>query len=151
MRYTQMIDEHLRMLTILTGAMLAGVVFFSGLSLLIHSAEGPFVHNEVLKLRLLTALLVAAPIVFILAEVFFARRMKTIRATRGMAIDQLIGYRMATVNYYAICELPTILGVMGYFAFADYLFFIPTAIGLLALIRRFPKRAEMESVLPSGY
>ena len=152
MNQQELFNEQAKALTILSIAIMSGVVIFSGVSLLVHSSEGAFIATSSQTRNIIFGTMLFLAMIFIyLARFTFNKKVEGIRDSNTDLMQKLAAYRSATIFHHALCEVPATLGVVCFLLFGDYLFFIPVTMAILEMIRKFPGRANINERIGTAY
>lgn len=151
MNQEALLDEQLKGMRIVTFAMIAGVLLFTGVVTLVNYSEGALVVNTAAKNIALGAVLLLSITMVFIARHRYAVMYGAITVKGGQDMQRIINYRNATLWHYLFCELPAILSALCLLVFGDYLFFIPVAMGLIEMLRKFPRRQTMAQMLGPAY
>lgn len=137
-------------LSLLTGALIGGIVLFGLIALLIHLVSGAFIVDSQVENTLVAALLVIGSLVVIGARMVYNRRINRLKEANQSAREKFELFRAITITHMALCELPAILGLALFICFGHFLFFLPAAMSAVEMIKKFPTQHRIQSVVNSG-
>lgn len=137
-------------LSILTKAIMGGVVFFSVIALLVHFFQGTFINDRNLENIIFACLLLIAAIVIIGARFVYTKRVNNLMETNQSSREKLDIFRAITITHMALCEMPAVLSIALFICFGNFLLFLPVAIALVEMFMKFPTQQRIESAVNSG-
>jgi hypothetical protein len=137
-------------LSVLTSALIGGIVLFSLIAVLIHFLQGPFVRDENSAETAFAVLLLIAVVVIIGARWIYNKRVKALMETNQTSKEKLDLFRVITITHMALCEIPAFLSIIALLIFGNLLLFLPVAIGLIEMILKFPSQQRIDSAVNSG-
>lgn len=137
-------------LSIVTMALMGGVLFFSSISILIHFIQGAFIADKDLEKTFVGIVIVIAAIVIIVTRIIYTRRVASLMETNSSSKEKFDIFRAITITHMALCEMPAILSITIFICFGNFLFFLPVAIALMEMFRKFPTQQRIESAVNSG-
>jgi hypothetical protein len=137
-------------LSVLTKALIAGVLFFSAISILIHFIRGAIIHEENLGNRIFAVVAFMAAVIIIGARFIYTKRVNRLMETNQSSKEKLDIFRAITITHMALCELPAILSCILFICFGNFFLFLPVAIAIVEMIKKFPTQQRIESVVNSG-
>lgn len=139
-----------RALSILTKAIMGGILLFSVIALLVHFFQGTFIKDKSLENIIFTCLLLIAAIVIIGARFVYTKRVNNLMETNQSSKEKLDIFRAITITHMALCEMPAILSIALFICFGNFLLFLPVAMALVEMIKKFPTQQRIGSAVNSG-
>ena len=137
-------------LSILTIALIVGILVFSGISLLIHFIQGTFIQDKNLQSTIFTVILLIAVIIILGARSIYTRRVNKLMETNQSSKEKLDIFRAITITHMALCEMAAILSIILFICFGNFLLFLPVGMALVEMIKKFPTQQRIESAVNSG-
>lgn len=137
-------------LSILTKAIMGGILLFSTIALLVHLFQGAFIQDKGLENLIFACVLFIAAIVIISARFVYTRRVNGLMETNQTSKEKFDIFRAVTITHMALCEMPAILSIAIFICFGNFLFFLPVAIALAEMFMKFPTQQRIESAVNSG-
>lgn len=137
-------------LSILAKALIAGIIMFSIISLLLYFMQGAFIEDKNLGNLIFTILTLIAAIMIIAARFIYSKRVKNLMATNQSSKEKLDIFRAITITHIALCEMPAMLSIILFICFGNFLLFLPVAMALVEMIKKFPSQHRIESAIFSG-
>lgn len=137
-------------LSIVTKALIGGVLFFSIISILIHFIQGAFIADKDLEKTFVVIVLILAAIVVIVTRFIYTRRVNSLMETNSSSREKLDIFRAITITHMALCEMPAILSITVFICFGNFLFFFPVGMALIEMFKKFPTQQRIESAVNSG-
>jgi len=139
-----------RALSIVTKALMGGIILFSSISLVIHFVQGAFIQDKNLENLIFSILLLIAAVVIIGARFIYSKRVNSLTETNQSSKEKLDIFKAITITHMALCEMPATLGIVLFICFGNFLLFLPVAMGLIEMFMKFPTRHKIESTINSG-
>lgn len=137
-------------LSILTKALIGGILLFSGISLLIHFVQGDFIQDKNLENIIFVILLILVVVLILGARLVYSRRVNALMQTNQSSKEKLDIFRAITITHMALCEMPALLSILLFICFGNFLLFLPVAIALIEMFVKFPTQHRIESAIYSG-
>ena len=137
-------------LSVLTGAMIAGIIVFSFISLAVHFVNGAFIKDQNLSDLLFIILISIAVIVIVGARLVYSKRVNSLKEANQTSREKLDLFRAITITHMALCEVPALLGIVFFLILGNFLFFSTVFIALVEMALKFPTQQKIESVINSG-
>jgi hypothetical protein len=137
-------------LSILTKALITGIIVFSLVALVIHFVQGAFINDKSLENLIFVILLVIAAVVIIGARFIYTKRVNGLMEANLSSKEKLDIFRAITITHMALCEMPAILSIAMFICFGNFLLFLPVAIALAEMFMKFPTQHRIESAVNSG-
>ena len=137
-------------LSIVTKALIGGVVFFSIVAIVIHFIQGAFIADKDLENIFFTIVLLIAAIIIIITRIVYRRRVNSLMETNSSSREKLDIFRVITITHMALCEMPAMLSIVVFICFGNFLFFLPVAMALVEMFKKFPTQQRIESAVNSG-
>lgn len=137
-------------LSILTKAMIAGILFFSAISLLIHFVKGAFIQDQNLSNTVFAILLLIAVVVIVGARLVYTKRINSLMETNQSGKEKLDLFRGITITHMALCEMPALISIILFICFGNFLLFLPVGMALVEMIKKFPTQQRIDSAVNSG-
>lgn len=137
-------------LSILTKALMTGIIVFSAISLVIHFTQGAFLNDSNLENIIFTILIVIAAVVIIGARFIYTKRVSSLMETNRSGKEKLDIFRAITITHMVLCEMPAILSIAMFICFGNFLLFLPVAMALVEMFMKFPTQHRIESAVNSG-
>lgn len=137
-------------LSIVTKALIGGVLFFSIISILIHFMQGAFIADKDLEKIFAGVVLIIAAIVILVTRFIYTRRVNNLMETNSSSKEKLDIFRAITITHMALCEMPAMLSIVVFICFGNFLFFLPVAMALVEMFKKFPTQQRIESAVNSG-
>ena len=137
-------------LSIVTKALIGGVVFFSIVAIVIHFIQGAFIADKDLENIFFTIVLLIAAIIIIITRIVYIRRVNSLMETNSSSREKLDIFRAITITHMALCEMPAMLSIVVFICFGNFLFFLPVAMALVEMFKKFPTQQSIESAVNSG-
>ena len=139
-----------RALSIITKALIGGVLLFSAISLVIHFVQGAFIKDENLSKTISIILVLISSFVIGGARLIYAKRTNSLMATNQTVREKLDIFRAITVTHMALCEMPAILSIALFICFGNFLLFLVVGMAIVEMVKKFPSQHRIESVVHSG-
>lgn len=139
-----------RALSIITKALIGGILFFSIVSIVIHFIQGAFIVDKDLENTFFAIVLAIAAIVILVTRFIYTRRVNSLMATNSSGREKLDIFRAITITHMALCEMPAMLSIVAFICFGNFLFFLPVAMALVEMFKKFPTQQRIESAVNSG-
>lgn len=139
-----------RALSIVTIALMGGVVFFSIVATIIHFIQGAFITDKDLENTFFVTVLIIAAIVIIVTRIIYNRRVNSLMEMNSSSREKLDIFRVITITHMALCEMPAMLSIVVFICFGNFLFFLPVAMALVEMFKKFPTQQRIESAVNSG-
>lgn len=137
-------------LSILTKALITGIILFSVVALVIHFVQGTFITDQSLENLIFAILLIIAAVAIIGARIIYTKRVNSLMETNQSSKEKLDIFRAITITHMALCEMPAILSIAMFICFGNFLFFLPVAMALTEMFMKFPTQHRIESAVNSG-
>jgi hypothetical protein len=137
-------------LSVLTKALMAGIILFSIISLILHFIQGAFIQDKDLDNIIFAILLVIAAVVILGARIVYTKRVNGLMETNQSNKEKLDIFRAITITHMALCEMPAILSIVMFICFGNFLLFLPVAMALIEMFKKFPTQHRFESAVNSG-
>jgi len=137
-------------LSILTKALITGIVLFSVVAIILHFVSGAFIHDKSLENIIFTVLLFIALVAILGARFVYTKRINSLMATNQSSKEKLDIFRAITITHMALCEMPAILSIVLFICFGNFLLFVPVVVALVEMFMKFPTQHRIESVIYSG-
>lgn len=137
-------------LSILTKALITGIILFSLVALVIHFVQGAFINDKSLENLLFAILLLIALVAIIGARFIYSKRVNSLMETNQSSKEKLDIFRAITITHMALCEMPAILSIAMFICFGNFLLFLPVAMVLAEMFMKFPTQHRIESAVNSG-
>lgn len=137
-------------LSVLTSALIGGIVLFSLIAVVLHFVKGPFINDENSTSTAFTVLLLVAAFVIIGARWIYNKRINALKETNQTSKEKLDLFRAITITHMALCEIPALLSIIAFLIFGSFLLFLPVAMALVEMILKFPTQQRAESAVNSG-
>ena len=137
-------------LSIVTKALIGGVVFFSIVAIVIHFIQGAFIADKDLENIFFTIVLLIAAIIIIITRIVYRRRVNSLMETNSSSREKLDIFRAITITHMALCEMPAMLSIVVFICFGNFLFFLPVVMALVEMFKKFPTQQSIESAVNSG-
>jgi hypothetical protein len=137
-------------LSIVTKALIGGVVFFSIVAIVIHFIQGAFIADKDLENIFFTIVLLIAAIIIIITRIVYRRRVNSLMETNSSSREKLDIFRAITITHMALCEMPAMFSIVVFICFGNFLFFLPVAMALVEMFKKFPTQQSIESAVNSG-
>lgn len=141
-------DDKYKSLSVLTAAMMAGILLFAAVVLIVHYKQGPFIHDGRLAGTISAIAIVVVALLMIAAAAIYKRRINALGAGGGSAKQKWEGLTAISITHLAICEVPAMLSVVLFLLFGDFLFFLPVAMCLVEMMRSFPRKEKIDNIIP---
>jgi hypothetical protein len=128
--------EKLNALRILAGALSAGVFIFALISIGVNQFKGPFLLEQIEKIRsfLLPLMAGLALLALLIARYLYQQRIREIRDGSIDLDGKIEKYRAAVITYLAICEGTALLSVVLFLLSGFYPLLILTGAMLLLML-----------------
>jgi hypothetical protein len=128
--------EKLNALRILAGALSAGVLLFAMISIGVNQFKGPFLLEQIEKIRsfLLPLMAGLALLALLIARYLYQQRIREIRDGSIDLDGKIEKYRAAVITYLAICEGTALLSVVLFLLSGFYPLLILTGAMLLLML-----------------
>jgi O-antigen/teichoic acid export membrane protein len=137
-------------LSILTIALMIGILLFSIISLIIHFIQGAFINDKNLENLIFVILLAIAVVVILGARLVYTKRVNSLMETNQTSREKLDIFRAITITHMALCEMPAILSIVMFICFGNFLLFLPVAMALVEMFKKFPTQHRIDSAVNSG-
>lgn len=137
-------------LSILTIALMIGILLFSAVSLIIHFIQGAFIKDKKLENLISAFLLVIAFVVILGARFVYTKRVNSLMETNQTSREKLDIFRAITITHMALCEVPAILSIVMFICFGNFLLFLPVGMALVEMFKKFPTQQRVDSAVNSG-
>ena len=108
-------------LSIVTKALIGGVVFFSIVAIVIHFIQGAFIADKDLENIFFTIVLLIAAIIIIITRIVYRRRVNSLMETNSSSREKLDIFRAITITHMALCEMPAMLSIVVFICFGNFL------------------------------
>jgi hypothetical protein len=128
--------EKLNALKIVAAALSAGVLIFTMISIAVNQFKGPFLLEEIEKIRsfLLPLMTGLALLALLIARYLYQQRIREIREGSDGLDGKVLKYRAAVILYLAICEGTALLNVILFLLSGFYPLLILTGAMLLLML-----------------
>lgn len=137
-------------LSILTKAILGGILLFSTVALLVHVFQGAFINDKNLGNTITVILVVLTAIVIMVARFVYTRRVNKLMETNQSSKEKLDIFRAINITHMALCEMPALLSIILFICFGNFLLFLAVGMALIEMIKKFPTQQRIESAVNSG-
>lgn len=137
-------------LSVLTSALIGGIILFSLIAVVIHFVKGRFINDENSINTAFTILLLIAAFVIFGARWIYNKRVNALKETNQTSKEKLDLFRAITITHMALCEIPALLSIIAFLIFGSFLLFLPVAMALVEMILKFPTQQRAESAVNSG-
>jgi hypothetical protein len=137
-------------LSILTKALITGIVLFSVIAVILHFVNGAFIQDKNLENIIFAVLLLLALVAVLGARFVYSKRINSLMATNQSSKEKLDIFRAITITHMALCEMPAILSIVLFICFGNFLLFLPVVVALIEMFIKFPTQHRIESVIYSG-
>jgi len=137
-------------LSVLTIALMIGILLFSVISLVIHFIQGAFIKDKSLENLISIILLAIAAVVILGARLVYTKRVNSLMETNQTSREKLDIFRAITITHMALCEVPAILSIVMFICFGNFLLFLPVAMALIEMFKKFPTQQRIDSAVNSG-
>ena len=137
-------------LSVLTIALMIGILLFSVISLVIHFIQGAFIKDKSLENPISIILLVIATVVILGARFVYTKRVKSLMEANQTSREKLDVFRAITITHMALCELPALLSIVMFICFGNFLLFLPVAMAVVEMFKKFPTQQRIDSAVNSG-
>ncbi len=140
--------QQLRSLLILIIALMAGCLLFWSLFFFISFLMGPAIKID--RSAGYTVEIVAAAIAalcFLIAWKNYNKSISSFRDDSSGIDGKMKAYYPVFIRYLALLEFPSLLCVIGFYLFHDYVLLIITALLLVAMMLKFPGRDRLSADL----
>jgi hypothetical protein len=138
-------------LALFSSILIGGLVFLCGFALLVHYASGNFLADTTLSIPILVFMFIATFVVIWLSNNFYKKNIRIIQHSIHPLKNRMGSFSALTMIHIGYCEFPGIISAMGYLCFGNYLFFIPPAICIIEMIRKFPTRQKIDEMVCTSY
>lgn len=129
-----------------------GVVFFLVLfALLVHYSSGPWLSDTRLSPLVLACIMIGTLIVIIYSNKFYRRNVNMVKLGLMTRRQRLGSLRAITLMFIGYCEYPALISILGFLFFGDFAYFIPAAVLVVEMFRKFPHRSRVDEVLRSAF
>ena len=142
--------ETAKALSLITIAMISGILIFCIAGFIVYRSSGPFMSGKVWSNEIGLVILVGAAILLTVAASMYKNRMERLLVELGSAREKLEKYRTVLIQHLAICELVAVMGPILFLLQGNFSFFALSAAGLLEVIRKFPARYRIRKVVDSS-
>ena len=128
--------EKLKALKIVAAALSTGVLIFTMISVGVNQFQGPFLLEEIEKIRsfLLPLMTGLALLALLIARYLYQQRIREIREGNEELDGKIEKYRAAVILYLAICEGTALLSVVLFLLSGFYPLLILTGAMLLLML-----------------
>lgn len=137
-------------LSILTKALIIGILLFCGISIALHYSGGIASNLQEYSKSVFTIALIATLVVIIATRAIYVKRVNVLKATNQSSKEKLDIFRSITITHMALCEFPALFSIICFMVFGNFLFFLAVAVSLAEMIIKFPTQHKIESVIYSG-
>jgi hypothetical protein len=137
-------------LSILTKAIIAGILLFSVIALLVHFFQGAFIQDKNLESIIFGILLLISIVAILGARFIYTRRVNKLMETNQSSKEKFDIFRAITITHMALCEMPAILSIALFICFGNFLLFLTVVISLVEMFMKFPTQQRIESAVNSG-
>lgn len=137
-------------LSIVTKSLIGGVLFFSIISIVIHFVQGVFITDKDLENTFFAIVLAIAAIVIIVTRIIYTKRVNSLMEANSSSKEKLDIFRAITITHMALCEMPAMLSIVVFICFGNFLFFLPVAMALVEMFKKFPTQQRIGSAVNSG-
>jgi O-antigen/teichoic acid export membrane protein len=139
-----------RALSILTKAIIAGILVFSTVALLVHFFQGAFIQDKNLGNTITVILVFLSANVIAGTRFIYTRRVNKLMETNQSSKEKLDIFRAINITHMALCEMPAILSILLFICFGNFLLFLAVGMALVEMIKKFPTQQRIESAVNSG-
>lgn len=137
-------------LSLLTKALISGILIFSIISIGLHYFGGLSGKLDEYSQTAFRVVLVLAVVIITAMRMIYTKRTNVLKATNQSSKEKLDIFRSITITHMALCEFTALLSIICFMVFGNFLFFLVVAIALAEMILKFPSRQKTESVIHSG-
>jgi hypothetical protein len=137
-------------LSILTWALMLGIVLFSVVSIVIHFMQGAFIKDDDLGDTLFVIILSIAIVAIVGARLIYNKRINSLKETNQTSKEKLDIFRAITITHMALCEMPALLSIICFLLLGNFLLLLPVVIALVEMFLKFPTQHKIESTINSG-
>jgi hypothetical protein len=137
-------------LSIITKALIGGILLFSGISVLIHFTQGAFIQDKNIENIIVAILLLIGVVVILGARMVYTRRVNKLMEANQSSKEKLDIFRAITITHMALCEMPAIISIVLFICFGNFLLLLPVGMALIEMIKKFPTQQKVESAVNSG-
>lgn len=137
-------------LSILTKALITGIILFSVVALAIHFVQGAFIDDKSLENLIFVILLLIAAVAIFGARFIYSKRVNSLMEMNQSSKEKLDIFRAITITHMALCEMPAILSIVMFICFGNFLLFLPVTMALVEMFMKFPTQHRIESAVNSG-
>jgi len=137
-------------LSIITKALIGGILLFCGISVLIHFTQGAFIQDKNIENIIVAILLLIGVVVILGARMVYTRRVNKLMEANQSSKEKLDIFRAITITHMALCEVPAIISIVLFICFGNFLLLLPVGMALIEMIKKFPTQQKVESAVNSG-
>lgn len=137
-------------LSILTMALIIGVLLFCLISIVLHYYGGisDSIRDE--NNTIFMILLVIAVVIISINRAIYTRRIQSLKEGNQSGREKLDIFRGITITHMALCEFTALISIIGFMLLGNFLFFFIVFMALAEMLMKFPTKQRMESVINSG-
>jgi nitrate/nitrite transporter NarK len=139
-----------KVLSVITKAMIAGILLFTTVAIVIHFLQDASIQDKNLNNKVFAIVLLIAVVIILVARIVYTKRINILRETNQSNREKLDVFRVITITHMALCEVPAILSIILFICFGNFLLFLAVAIALIEMIKKFPTQQRIESAVNSG-
>ena len=143
-------DTEVRMLPVFSCYMIIALVLFNGMTLVVNSLQGRVLQNDTLMYAFMAGALLSGIIFVYCAQRMYQREVKLVRNSFQTSTERIVSFRAITIMHHALCEMPAIIGSLSFMLFGHPIFLIPVVMGLVEMLRKFPRKEKMEKIMISS-
>ena len=137
-------------LGVLVKALICGVLIFSGVSVVLYYSGNTPVKFASYSSLVFSIALIAGLLTLVIARYLYSKKMDTLKESGSTGKQKLERYRSFLITHMALCEMVSLLGVICFMSFGNFLFFILVAMGIWEMIMKFPKLEKIDEVINSS-
>jgi len=136
-------------LSILTKAMMIGILLFCLISLLLYffGSVGKSKDDS----RIVFSIILVISVTMIAAtRLIYSKRIVALEETNQSSKEKLDIFRSITITHMALCEFIALLSIICFMVLGNFLFFLIVLMALIEMFMKFPTQQRIESAVNSG-
>lgn len=140
-------EQDYKAMSVLSTAMIAGIVLFTFISIAVHFFKGGFWADKSSGNILFAIALFLGVIVVTVASMRYKKKVGELKAASQTTIEKLNEFRSITILHAALCEFLAILSIIFFLMTGNFFLFLPVGMALVEMFKKFPTRYRIDSAV----